>query len=53
MMLTMMQAYALEHLKSQGYNYKEKKYRVSIEWIDGQGWKPVKLEVLNSLEGYE
>ena len=23
MMLTMMQAYALEHLKSQGYNYKE------------------------------
>ena len=32
---------------------KEKKYRVSIEWIDGQGWKPVKLEVLNSLEGYE
>ena len=32
---------------------KEKKYRVSIEWVDGQGWKPVKLEVLNSLEGYE
>ena len=32
---------------------KEKKYRVSIEWITGQGWKPVKLEVLNSLEGYE
>jgi hypothetical protein len=22
------------------------KYRVSIEWIDEQGWKPVKLEVL-------
>lgn len=32
---------------------KEKIYRVSIEWVDGQGWKPVKLEVLNSLEGYE
>ena len=30
---------------------KEKKYRVSIEWLDGQGWKPTKLEVLNSLEG--
>ncbi|AWE08129.1 hypothetical protein DCE79_12325 [Lysinibacillus sp. 2017] len=30
---------------------KEKKYRVSIEWIDGEGWKPVQLEVLNSLDG--
>lgn len=30
---------------------KEKKYRVSIEWLDGEGWKPTKLEVLNSLEG--
>ncbi len=28
----------------------EKKYRVSIEWINGEGWKPVKLEVLNSLD---
>lgn len=28
-----------------------KMYRVSIEWLDGQGWKPVKLEVLKTLEG--
>ncbi|MEK4230081.1 YrrS family protein [Solibacillus sp. FSL H8-0538] len=27
------------------------KYRVSIEWVDGAGWKPVKLETLNTLEG--
>lgn len=26
-------------------------YRVSIEWMDGAGWKPVKLEVLKTLEG--
>lgn len=26
-------------------------YRVSIEWVEGQGWKPVKLEVLNTVEG--
>ena len=25
---------------------KTQKYRVSIEWIDEQGWKPVKVEVL-------
>lgn len=30
---------------------KVKKYRVSIVWVDGEGWKPVQLEVLNSLEG--
>lgn len=30
---------------------KETKYRVSIEWIDATGWKPVKVEVLESLEG--
>lgn len=30
---------------------KESKYRVSIEWVDGQGWKPVLVEVLNTLEG--
>lgn len=28
-----------------------KMYRVSIEWINGAGWKPVKLEVLKTLEG--
>ena len=27
------------------------KYRVSMEWIDNEGWLPVKLEVLNTLEG--
>lgn len=30
---------------------KEQKYRVAIEWIDGQGWKPQQVEVLNTLEG--
>lgn len=25
------------------------KYRVYIEWVDGQGWKPVKVEVLNEI----
>lgn len=29
---------------------KEQKYRVSIEWIDGEGWKPTRLEVLNTVE---
>lgn len=28
-----------------------KMYRVSIEWIDETGWKPVKLEVLKTLNG--
>ncbi|MBD8032064.1 MULTISPECIES: YrrS family protein [Solibacillus] len=30
---------------------KEQKYRVSIEWIDNEGWKPIQVEVLNTLEG--
>ncbi len=30
---------------------KEQKYRVSIEWVPNEGWKPVKLEKLNTLEG--
>ncbi|WP_026583782.1 YrrS family protein [Bacillus sp. J33] len=25
------------------------KYRVYIDWVDGQGWKPVKVEVLNKI----
>lgn len=29
----------------------EQMYRVSIEWIDGEGWKPTRLEVLNTVEG--
>ena len=29
---------------------KQQKYRVSIEWIDGEGWKPTRLEVLNTVE---
>ena len=32
-------------------NDKTQKYRVAIEWIDQQGWKPVQVEVLNALEG--
>ncbi|ATP41222.1 hypothetical protein CSE16_14820 [Solibacillus sp. R5-41] len=30
---------------------KEKIYRVSIEWMDNEGWKPIQYEVLNTLEG--
>ena len=30
---------------------KEQKYRVSIEWVPNEGWKPVKLEKLKTLEG--
>lgn len=29
---------------------KVEKYRVYLEWIDGEGWKPVRLDVLNTLE---
>ncbi len=28
-----------------------KKYRVHMEWVDGEGWSPVKLDVLKTLEG--
>ncbi|ANU12861.1 DUF1510 family protein [Planococcus halocryophilus] len=27
------------------------KYRVHLEWVDGEGWKPVKMDVLNTLKG--
>ena len=32
-------------------NDKIQKYRVAIEWIEQQGWQPVQVEVLNTLEG--
>lgn len=32
-------------------NDKVQKFRVAIEWIDGQGWMPQQVEVLNTLEG--
>lgn len=32
-------------------NDKTEMYRVSMEWIDNEGWLPVKLEQLNTLEG--
>ena len=32
-------------------NDKTQKYRIAIEWIEQQGWKPVQVEVLNTLEG--
>ncbi|WP_445477851.1 YrrS family protein [Lysinibacillus irui] len=32
-------------------NDKSQKYRVSMEWVDNEGWLPVKLEQLNTLEG--
>lgn len=30
---------------------KSEKYRVSIQWIENEGWKPVKVEKLKKLEG--
>lgn len=30
---------------------KSEKYRVHLEWVDGEGWKPVKMDVLRTLEG--
>lgn len=27
------------------------KYRVHLEWVDSEGWKPVKMDVLKTLEG--
>lgn len=30
---------------------KTEMYRVSMEWVNNEGWLPVKLEVLNTLEG--
>lgn len=29
---------------------KVEKYRVYLEWVDGKGWKPVKMDVLKTLE---
>ncbi|TWT09064.1 YrrS family protein [Planomicrobium sp. CPCC 101079] len=29
----------------------QEKYRVYLEWVDGKGWKPVKMDILNTLEG--
>ena len=28
----------------------KEKYRVYLEWIDGQGWKPVKMDILTTLD---
>lgn len=25
------------------------KYRIYLEWVDGQGWKPTQMDVLNQL----
>lgn len=30
---------------------KSEKYRVSLQWVEGEGWKPEKLETLKTLEG--
>jgi hypothetical protein len=32
-------------------NDKEEKYRVLLQWVDGEGWKPEKMETLRTLEG--
>ncbi|MFF5995574.1 YrrS family protein [Lysinibacillus sp. KU-BSD001] len=32
-------------------NDKVQKYRVAIEWVEQQGWKPIQVEVLNTLDG--
>lgn len=28
-----------------------KKYRVHLEWVENEGWKPVKMDILNTVEG--
>ncbi|MFD1030546.1 YrrS family protein [Metaplanococcus flavidus] len=30
---------------------KSKKYRVHLEWVETEGWKPVKMDILNTVEG--
>lgn len=30
---------------------KQQKYRIFIEWVDNKGWKPVKMEILKTLDG--
>ena len=30
---------------------RKEKYRISMEWVDGAGWKPVQMEILKTLEG--
>lgn len=30
---------------------KKQKYRVTMAWVENEGWKPVKLEILKTLEG--
>jgi cell division protein FtsN len=30
---------------------KEEKYRVYLQWVDGEGWKPEKMETLKTLDG--
>ena len=32
-------------------NDKEEKYRVYLQWVDGEGWKPEKMETLKTLDG--
>ena len=27
------------------------KYRVHLEWVENEGWKPVKMDILNTVEG--
>ncbi|MCG7345062.1 YrrS family protein [Sporosarcina sp. ACRSL] len=29
---------------------KSEKYRVYLEWVDGEGWKPVQMDILNTLD---
>lgn len=29
---------------------KTEKYRVFLEWVDNEGWKPVKMDVLTTLD---
>lgn len=28
-----------------------KKYRIHLEWVENEGWKPVKMDILNTVEG--
>ena len=32
-------------------NDKVEKYRIWLQWVEGEGWKPEKMETLKTLEG--
>ena len=31
-------------------NDRSEKYRVNLEWVDNEGWKPVQMDILTTLD---